>query len=671
MKKQWLCLLLVCTLLACGCVSGEDTLSGFESSGNSFDTSFEASYDTSSDTSSAETETPLIETDFFTANGQDPLPDTASLPALAQATDTAHLYTLPIALPEAIYTIESLEFVGKTVQMCCTRLIGEELTETLYCVYSAETGELLVEKQLPIGSFCGPLADGGFWYGAAEGISLTICGKDGTETVLRQASDAYSGIRAPHLLALTQDGNTLLAAFGTDVPFLLFDLRTGVRTRITADVRTQNWTLLETEEDAFLLAGSHGALVSLSISEAAAEVLPKGDPVCGVTGDLLRLSNVEQGVVLRGQAPDGSGTRLLLADFLTEEERLSAQAFGCCATVSFDGSVRFYDLREEICVSSFALNFPSAVFLQENGLALLSDGLTCFVYDLPAAYADRDLSAGEPIDVTLVETDTLDAYFSQLVKEMEDAYGITLYIGSEGNDFAIEGYVGRAELDPVAIYNALTLTDEILSRYPEGMLREAYEGMYDSLRLYLCSELYGYASDGLARAGGLTAFDTEELLVAIDIHNGLETTLPHELSHVFDARIRAVSARGESDWMQLWEDLHPFNNAYLYSYENYWSAQSYTYPNESVPSRVWFVDDYSRSFPTEDRARIIENLFNPVDGALPEALQSPHLLEKARFYSYILRQCFASCAESSQPLFWETYLGTIDENAVASFLPAA
>ncbi len=67
----------------------------------------------------------------------------------------------------------------------------------------------------------------------------------------------------------------------------------------------------------------------------------------------------------------------------------------------------------------------------------------------------------------------------------------------------------------------------------------------------------------------------------------------------------------------------------------------------------------------------MENLFGPLDGKLPEPLKAPHLLEKARFYSYILRQCFPSCGESSSPLYWETYLGPIDENAVASFLPAA
>ena len=83
------------------------------------------------------------------------------------------------------------------------------------------------------------------------------------------------------------------------------------------------------------------------------------------------------------------------------------------------------------------------------------------------------------------------------------------------------------------------------------------------------------------------------------------------------------------------------------------------------------MDAYSRTFPTEDRARIMENLFGPLDGKLPEPLKAPHLLEKARFYSHILRQCFPYCGESSSPLYWETYLGPIDENAVASFLPAA
>lgn len=683
MKKQMLCLLLALLLaaLTCGCVySGEGTLSVTSQSEGSFaDTPSEGSFDASGDTSddpSAPGTIPLEETDFFSVNGQGWLPEKATLPASCIATDTAHLYTLPLELPEDLFSVECFRLVGDTVHMRYTLWVFAENdvdydVYTYYRVCSAETGELLTEKQLPDNAFSGPLSDGGFWYAIPDGISLTLCGRNGTETVARQASSTYSGANAPHLLALSADESTLLAAFGTQESFLLLDLATGARTLVSADVRAQNWTLLSSEEDTFLLAGSRGALVALSVSDASAVSLPEGEPVCEAAGRVFRLANADRGLVLRGETPDENGAYLLLADFFTEDEFFAALDLGCCATTSWNGTIRFYDLRAGACFASVWIeDMPSPfVRLCPNGLALLTDGLRCYVYDLSAAYSESALN--DPLQLTLTEERTAEAFLAQRVKEIEDAYGIALHVGSEGNDFHIWGYVGQAELDLIEIYHALNLTDSILSRYPKGMLRETYEGLYGSLQLYLCADLYGYSSDSLSKAGGVTEVGGADILMAIDIHNGLETTLPHELSHAFDARIQAVSASSGQDWMQLWESIHSFSRAYAFSYEDYYNLNAYTFYGESSQSRIWFVDSYSRTFPTEDRARILENLFNPVDDALPEALQAPHLLEKARFYSYILRQCFPSCAASTEPLFWETYLGTIDENAVSSFLPAA
>lgn len=681
MKKRLLCLLFLCAVLICGCVAGEDTSSGdpqsaVPSTDASFGTSVDVSDGTSSEPSTPGTETPPEETDFFSVNGQGRLPEKATLPASCIETDTAHLYTLPIEPPEDLSSVEFAYLIGDTVHMRYKAWVPREQSEdydirTFYRVCSVETGELLTEKQLPDDSFSGPLSDGSFWYATREGIALTLCGKDGAETVARQASGNYSSSNAPHLLALSPDGSTLLAAFGAQEPFLLFDLSTGARTRVSADVRAQNWTLLSSEEDAFLLAGSRGALVELSISEATAVSLPDGDPVCEAAGRVFRLSDTNRGLVLRGKTPDGSGARLLLTDFLTEDEFFAALGFGCCATTSWDCDVCFYDLRTGTCFSSVWIEELPApyVSLCADGSALLTDGFRCYVYDLPAAYAES--TRDDPIELTRTDADTVEAYFAQRVKTIEDAYGITLHVGSAGNDFDIWGYVGQAELDPIEIDRALTVTDSILSRYPVGMLRETYEGICDGLHLYLCADLYGYASDGLSKAGGATMTGGQNIVIAIDIYNGLETTLPHELSHAFDARIESVSATSEQNWMQIWENMHSFRNAYAYSYENYYRLDSYTFYGESSQSRIWFVDPYSRTFPTEDRARLMENLFNPVDEAPPEVLQAPHLLEKARFYSYILRKCFPSCAASSQPLYWETYLGAINEGTVSSFLPAA
>lgn len=679
MKKSWICLFLLFALLVCGCMSEVGSPSG-GSIGPSASDDVSVSVDASSaDASSADDTsstlpdpTPLPqETDFFTANGQGTLPASAKLPAFRQSTETPYLYGLPLDLPDPIGEFDEFRRVGETYQLYYT-VYEEDAEISCLRLYDASTGAMLAEKTLPDGCFHGSLPDGGFWYAEPEGISLTVCDRNGRETVLRQASENYTGENAPRLLALSADGNTLLAGFGAGDPFLLFDLRTGARTRVSVDVRAQSWKLLSCGADGFLLAGSRGALAQISVSEATANLLAQEDAVCGTFGALLRLDGVERGVLLRGQTADADGNRLFAAEFLWDDEHFAALDFGFCATVSWDNYVRFYDLRAGVCAAGFAYGdgLTPEISLAADGTALLCDGARCYLYDLPAACAAS--TGGEEMQTVYTDAETADGFLSQITDAMEETYGVTLHVGSAGNDFEIPGYVGQIERDPLGIYRALRVIDGILSRYPSGMLRETYEGLLDGgLHIYLCAGLYGYLSDGIAEASGLTTDDGESILLALNINYGLETTLPHEISHAFDYRIEAVSADSDNNWAQLWEEMHPFRNAYTFSYDRYGANKAYTYPSESSQSRVWFVDAYSRTYPTEDRARIMENLFNPLDGKLPEALRVPHLLEKARFYSYILRQCFPSCGKSASPLYWETYLGPIDENAVASFLPAA
>ncbi|MBR5278952.1 MAG: hypothetical protein IKU23_06770, partial [Clostridia bacterium] len=66
---------------------------------------------------------------------------------------------------------------------------------------------------------------------------------------------------------------------------------------------------------------------------------------------------------------------------------------------------------------------------------------------------------------------------------------------------------------------------------------------------------------------------------------------------------------------------------------------------------------------TEDRARIMEHLFNPKPDGISSMLNAENLINKAKLYCYILRQCYPSC-NTKEPLYWETYLGTIDETVL-------
>ena len=83
-----------------------------------------------------------------------------------------------------------------------------------------------------------------------------------------------------------------------------------------------------------------------------------------------------------------------------------------------------------------------------------------------------------------------------------------------------------------------------------------------------------------------------------------------------------------------------------------------------TPENVWFVDGYARTFPTEDRARLFEYMFMPQDDSVSRNIYDfDNLVNKAKLYSYILRQCFPSCNTETSNV-WEKNLGVIDSSVV-------
>ena len=82
---------------------------------------------------------------------------------------------------------------------------------------------------------------------------------------------------------------------------------------------------------------------------------------------------------------------------------------------------------------------------------------------------------------------------------------------------------------------------------------------------------------------------------------------------------------------------------------------------------IWFADEYSRTFPTEDRARMFEYMFMPEDGKISWYIDYKNLKYKARYYSLMLRACFESC-KNAKKLVWEQYIGKIDKKEFSSLI---
>lgn len=152
-------------------------------------------------------------------------------------------------------------------------------------------------------------------------------------------------------------------------------------------------------------------------------------------------------------------------------------------------------------------------------------------------------------------------------------------------------------------------------------------------------------------------------MIAMDLSyaNILERHLSHELMHAIDNKISALVQQGKSSGFELWSAMLPEGFEYTYQYrdENGNTIDSFNSPEytSSDPdsagdkNKIYFVDGYSKTYPTEDRARIFESLFISKN-SLSSMFESKNLMIKAQYLCAVIRESF-ECIDDTTDVWWE------------------
>ena len=281
-------------------------------------------------------------------------------------------------------------------------------------------------------------------------------------------------------------------------------------------------------------------------------------------------------------------------------------------------------------------------------------------FESEAVELDYDLTSEELIKDELVK----------LCTALSDEYGINIYYGNEGNDFISDSYLSKTSRDTFKILSAVRKVSETLKDYPDGMVREIYSSNVTGVDLYLSGGLYSITDSGISTAVGLTYTYNNRRVIVADIDysvNELRYTMFHELMHIIDDKLQSVENLSGRRYLSGWTDFLPKGADYYYSYHDnkgYEVTDSKYTLSELNEDKIYFVDAYSKTFPTEDRARVFEYLMRGCDGE-GDTIYGEHLLNKARFLCVALRLCSDSLPDEyseSDALPWESVLGEIDMN---------
>lgn len=218
-------------------------------------------------------------------------------------------------------------------------------------------------------------------------------------------------------------------------------------------------------------------------------------------------------------------------------------------------------------------------------------------------------------------------------EELSQRFGVNIRIGEQcQTDYT--HYECIVLTDPFFVSKALDVLEETLSDYPEGFLQQLVYGSLQEIRIEVSAGLRGKedAQDHPTNINGFAQDRLDYYLIVLDGFSLDASTVYHELSHVidkrleWDAKLRTDALYSEEGWLALQPDGFRYAESYT---EMPPEVLSYEYSG-------YFARSYGMTFPTEDRATVMELAMDDVsafDG-------NDGMKEKLRYYAACIRDCF-------------------------------
>lgn len=209
------------------------------------------------------------------------------------------------------------------------------------------------------------------------------------------------------------------------------------------------------------------------------------------------------------------------------------------------------------------------------------------------------------------------------IKEIKDKYNVNIKIDNnesiEYPDFSAEKMYNKN-----LILLALENIETILTKFSKEFFETFYNLDYQGLNIYLTGTLTpnDYETQ-ISNPAAYSLIKNKEYMIVIDIEQpNIEELTCHELEHNLEFNLHNLNISP----FDRWSELNPLEFSYQYSYTNN-SNDLYTM-NEKLKEDIYFIDSYSHTYPTEDRARIFEGICS-ANGSINK--EYPNLYKKANY----------------------------------------
>ena len=243
-----------------------------------------------------------------------------------------------------------------------------------------------------------------------------------------------------------------------------------------------------------------------------------------------------------------------------------------------------------------------------------------------------------------------------------EKYGLRIVMG-QNVPTSFPDYTADIADDYSVMDDALTVIEDALTEYPDKFFDFFTEEYLNGFNIYMCGTFYAAGDSSISNAAGFSVIDQNYECIAVDISytSTLTATIYHEISHaIFDMinhkeLLDDVNYFDEGAWKNLNPDGFEYYNSYLdadgngYDTTGDTTATGLDYYYTGDVNSVYFIDSYSKTYLTEDLARLME-----YDMAMPETeyMSSVHIQEKLNFYYDAIRTVWDT-ATWPDLTFWE------------------
>lgn len=250
---------------------------------------------------------------------------------------------------------------------------------------------------------------------------------------------------------------------------------------------------------------------------------------------------------------------------------------------------------------------------------------------------------------------------------LRERYGVRVLTG--GELLPVSAYSMEPCGDPEEERRALMLIEKTFSAYPKGFF-DRLGAASGGIVIELCGAIRARDASVPESPSAIAADCLSFRLIALEAGNdALGFALMHELCHIIDACLDMASGGddpfwNEADWMRLCPEGFAYYNAYnAPDGTSYSIAAPGRYAAEAPFDRdeVYFINRYSKTFATEDRAVAFETLMRVSEEA--ECMGCPHVIEKLEYYFRAIRHFLDADCEWAEPTFWEEKLENVKKAA--------